>query len=100
MPALCGGSALDFQLVEEEDERGITRLVLIVSPRVAATDEALRTAILAALSRGSTAAALSAAIWGQGDNLRVRRTEPEWTSRGKRPTFRPLRRPLGGSPQS
>ncbi len=92
MPTHCGGSGLDYQLVEEEDERGLTRLVLTVSARVPASEEVLHRTMLDALARGSTAAALAGAIWAQGSNLLVRRAEPEWTQRGKRPLFRPLRR--------
>ena len=34
LPRRFGGSPLDYQLMEEEDERGFTRLSLVVSPDV------------------------------------------------------------------
>src|SRR5207248_5736504 len=40
LPSRFGGSPLDYQLVEEEDEQGFTRLGLVVSPRIEIADEA------------------------------------------------------------
>ena len=34
LPHAFGGQSTDYQVVEEEDERGLTRLQLIVSPRI------------------------------------------------------------------
>ena len=34
LPARFGGSALDYQLAEEEDERGFTRIVVRVAPSI------------------------------------------------------------------
>jgi hypothetical protein len=82
LPARFGGSPLDYQLAEEEDERGFTRLTLLVSPRVALADEgAAIDAVLQALDRIATDADRS--IWRQAQTLRVRRQEPIWTGRGK-----------------
>jgi hypothetical protein len=92
MPALCGGTALDYQLSEEEDELGLTRLILTVHPRVPSNDDAIRAALLDALSRTSIGAALAGTIWSQASGVRVRRAEPEWTGRGKLPLFLPLKR--------
>src|SRR3954464_10156080 len=39
LPARFGGSSLDYQLVEEEDENGFTRLTFVVSPNVGEIDE-------------------------------------------------------------
>ena len=39
LPARFGGSPLDYQLMEEEDERGFTRLSLLVSPKLRIADE-------------------------------------------------------------
>ena len=33
LPSRFGGSPLDYQLLEEEDEQGFTRLHLLVSPK-------------------------------------------------------------------
>lgn len=84
LPARFGGSPLDYQLLEEEDDRGFTRLSVIVSPRVSLSDEAaLIDVVLTALGAGDAGAGMSAAIWRQAGSLRVRREEPRATSRGK-----------------
>jgi hypothetical protein len=84
LPQRFGGTALDYQLLEEEDEHGFTRLNLIVSPRVAIEDEAAVVAtVLEALQQGSGSASLASALWRQAQTLRIRRTEPVWTQRGK-----------------
>jgi len=84
LPARFGGSALDYQLLEEEDAQGFTRLSLVVSPKIALADEtAVITAVLEALSQGSMAADSARAIWDQARTLRVKRMEPVWTARGK-----------------
>ncbi len=84
LPARFGGTPLDYQLLEEEDEDGFTRLSLIVSPKIdVADDKLVIEAVLEALRRGSPAADLARAVWSQGRTLRVKRTEPIWTARGK-----------------
>ncbi len=84
LPARFGGSALDYQLLEEEDERGFTRLSVIVSPRVELQDEAaVVDMVLEELGRGGADAGISRTIWHQAGTLRVKRMEPVWTSRGK-----------------
>jgi hypothetical protein len=84
LPARFGGSPIDYQLVEEEDERGLTRLSLLVSPRVALDSEAaVLDALLAGLAAASPAADLARATWTQAGTLRVVRREPLWTGRGK-----------------
>ncbi|MEW5915346.1 MAG: hypothetical protein AB1762_03030 [Gemmatimonadota bacterium] len=89
LPARFGGSSLDYQLVEEEDERGFTRLTLIVHPRLALSDDAAPIqAILEALARRGGAAEMSRGVWSQASTFRVRREAPTYTARGK---FYPLR---------
>jgi hypothetical protein len=84
LPARFGGSPLDYQLIEEEDDRGFTRLSLVISPRVQVNDEgAVRDAVLAALAGGSDAADAARSLWTQAGTLRVKRMEPVWTARGK-----------------
>ena len=84
LPARFGGTPIDYQLAEEEDEKGFTRLTLLVSPRVSITDEsAVVATVLAALQKGDAGAGISGAIWQQAGSLRVRREEPHSTSRGK-----------------
>jgi hypothetical protein len=84
LPARYGGSPLDYQLMEEEDEQGFTRLSLIVSPRIELADEqAVVQTVLEALGRSSVAADQARVIWRQAKTLRVKRMEPIWTARGK-----------------
>jgi hypothetical protein len=84
LPARFGGSPLDYQLLEEEDGQGFTRLSLLVSPKVEIADETeVSEAVLEALSQSSIAADLARAIWGQAGTLRIRRMEPILTARGK-----------------
>jgi hypothetical protein len=93
LPATLGGSPLDYQLVEEEDEAGFTRLTLIVSPTVPiARDEDATDALLAALRASSAAADVARAFWQQGHSFRVRRAQPYVTPRGKQLPIHSLRR--------
>jgi hypothetical protein len=86
LPAKFGGSSLDYQLVEEEDERGFTRLTLLVHPSVRlADDSAAIEAVLASLARRGGAADMSRGVWSQAGTFRVRREAPRYTSRGKLP---------------
>jgi hypothetical protein len=84
LPEKFGGGPLDYQLVEEEDENGLSRLVLLVHPRVDIPgEERVVEGLLEALGTDSDAAGLARVFWKQADTFRVRREEPEWTSRGK-----------------
>jgi hypothetical protein len=84
LPARFGGSPLDYQLQEEEDDGGYTRLYLVISPSVQIDNEAtVVDTVLNALAQSSVAADLAAAIWRQAGTLRIRRAEPAWTGRGK-----------------
>ena len=84
LPTRFGGSPLDYQLLEEEDEQGFTRLSLLVSPKIEINDEAeVIEVVLEALGRSSVAADLARAIWSQAKTLRIKRMEPIWTDRGK-----------------
>ncbi len=84
LPARFGGSALDYQLVEEEDDTGFTRLVLAVNPRLDIADEAeIVPTVLDVLTQSSGAAALASAAWREAGTLRIARRAPVWTDRGK-----------------
>jgi hypothetical protein len=84
LPARFGGTPLDYQLLEEEDNKGLTRLSLLVSPRIEITDEnEVIEVVLEALGRGSVAADLARAHWSQAGTFQVKRENPIWTSRGK-----------------
>ena len=84
LPARFGGSSLDYQLMEEEDEKGFTRLSLIVSPRIPVASESdVIEAVMNGLHASSLMADSARGIWAQAGSLRVKRMEPVWTGRGK-----------------
>jgi hypothetical protein len=77
LPARFGGSALDYQLLEEEDERGFTRLYLLISPRVEIEDEqAVLDVMHRALSDSSSMGDTARSIWQQAQTIQIRRQEP------------------------
>lgn len=85
LPARFGGSAVDYQLVEAEDAHALTRLFLLVSPRVGAVDEA---AVLQAFidALGATSERPRGgrrAILEQARAIQVRRLHPVPTPMGK-----------------
>jgi hypothetical protein len=85
LPARFGGDATDYQFVEEE-ENGLPRVGLVVSPRVGPLDETrVISAVLEALrGTGDNAAGrLTASSWRAGGTLRVERREPCQTGVGK-----------------
>ncbi len=83
LPARHGGSPLDYQLVEDEDEDGFTRFHIRVSPRLEIDDDAAvaRTFVEAIDALGGLAGVSHQ--MRQGQMIAVDRTEPEWTGRGK-----------------
>jgi len=84
LPARYGGSALDYQFAEEEDERGFTRLILRVAPAIALGDEAEATDfVLKALDQTGSGGMLVQATWRQAGTLRIRRESPTVGGRGK-----------------
>ena len=84
LPSKFGGSPPDYQLIEEEDEQGFTRLTILVNPAVAIADEqAVVAEMHAGLRRRGGAAEMSRELWKQADAFRVRREAPRLTSRGK-----------------
>jgi hypothetical protein len=84
LPGRFGGSPQSYQLMEEEDEGGFTRLSLLISPEIEIEDEgAVIDTVLEALGQSSVAADLARSIWSQAGTLHIKRREPIWTSRGK-----------------
>jgi hypothetical protein len=82
LPRRLGGTPLDYQLAEEEDARGYTRVVLVVSPRVAHGDAEILDAFLTALGAGPLADDVRS-IWRGAGTMLVRRAEPIATAAGK-----------------
>jgi len=93
LPARFGGSPLDYQMIEEEDGDGFTRLNLLVHPRVHIADEAevVRTVVqhLTGSNRN---------LWTEAGTIRVKRMEPVTTVRDKLIPLHLVRRP--GPPTS
>ena len=84
LPERFGGSALDYQLMEEEEENGFTRLSLLVSPKVQIKDESqIVPAVLEQLHASSLMADVARGIWSQTGTLQLKRRDPVWTGRGK-----------------
>ena len=75
---------MDYQMIEDEDEQGLTRLFLVISPRIEIEDEtAVIEAVLEALRRSSAMADAARVLWEQAQMIRIKRIEPVWTGRGK-----------------
>jgi hypothetical protein len=84
LPAKFGGFSTDYQMVEEEDEKGHTRMSVIVSPEMGDLDEAeIIQTIIAELGKGSDAQRMMSKVWSQAKILRVKRMRPIATARGK-----------------
>ncbi|MDO8283302.1 MAG: hypothetical protein Q7U10_11895 [Thermodesulfovibrionia bacterium] len=98
LPGRFGGSPLDYQLIEEEDRDGFTRVILIISPKVKINDEdEVIDAVLGFMKKSSLMADSARSIWSQAHTLRVRREEPRWTERGKLMSLRVEKRYKGRS---
>jgi hypothetical protein len=84
LPGQFGGSSSDYQMVEEENERGYTSLSVLVNPAVGEIDESrLVQTILTELSKGDDTQRMMAEMWSQGKVLRVKRRRPFVTAAGK-----------------
>jgi hypothetical protein len=88
LPQLFGGQSTDYQLVEEEDQKGLNRLKLLVSPRLAAIDEkAVADKFIQLLKRSEDSpeswAQSGTEMWNQARTVRVAREYPMATASGK-----------------
>ncbi|HLF72023.1 MAG TPA: hypothetical protein VI759_07720 [Dehalococcoidia bacterium] len=92
LPGRFGGGINDYQLVEEEQESGLSQVSIVVSPRVGEIDEAAVIAtVLETLesSHATGGGATMAKMWRQAGTLRVVRREPFETRSSKvMPLFR------------
>ena len=79
LPAKFGGSSTDYQILEEEEDNGRTRMSVLVSPEVGDIDEdELVRTMLAGLPHGITPN-----VWSYAGTFRVKRAKPMATARGK-----------------
>jgi len=68
------------QLWQTQDERGLNKLVIAVSPDVTDLDESkFIAAVLDRLRRGRPGSALAADVWRQAGTLQVVREQPQWS---------------------
>jgi hypothetical protein len=83
-PSEFGGGPGDYQLVEEEDESGQTRLTLVIDPKVGELDEGRVIGRLKdCLGQGSRNSRFHAKFWDNAGTFRVRRAIPVASLRGK-----------------
>jgi hypothetical protein len=85
LPSRFGGESMDYQLVEEEDEQGFTRLSVVVHPRLGSIDEKAVLGCVEETLHGMDAT--QATVWQEAGTVRVRRASPMLTKTGK---FMPL----------
>jgi hypothetical protein len=92
LPTAFGGTPFDYQLEETEDAQGFTRMVLVISPRVALPDEGLVVnEVLRYLKQTSVMTETAGDEWNRAGSFSVKRAEPYWTPRGKYLPIRKLR---------
>jgi hypothetical protein len=83
LPARFGGNPTDYQFLEEE-EGGLPKVALLVSPRVGDVDsEALAGTVLSYLDNTPGSQDDYGNRWREGETLRVRREEPIATGASK-----------------
>ncbi len=84
LPVECGGGPGDYQLVEEEDNNGQTRLTLFVHPDVGdVKEEKLLARLKKEIGKGSWNHELHCRIWERANSFRVKREVPHTSPRGK-----------------
>ena len=84
IPSEFGGGPGDYQLVEEEDSEGQTRLSLVVHPDVGNLNEKkLLSRLYERFGQGSYDNSLTAKIWRNAGTFRVKRQIPHASRRGK-----------------
>jgi hypothetical protein len=83
-PCEFGGGPGDYQLMEEEDSTGQTRLTLVVHPQVRALDERrILTRLRAELSQRSRGDRFMADVWARAGTFKLKRAIPHASPRGK-----------------
>jgi hypothetical protein len=84
LPAMFGGSSTDYQLVEDEDEKGFTHMDVLVSPEVGKVDgKKVVDAVYEGLARRSKVRNESFDVWKDAGTIRVKREKPIITRGGK-----------------
>jgi hypothetical protein len=83
LPGRFGGGPTDYQFLEEEQPDGLTRVTLIVSPRVGLVPDMEVIAAVLQFLGSYPGGALMAGIWRDSGTLHVERREPYVTSASK-----------------
>ena len=84
LPARFGGSALDYQLIEEEGANGRPRLRLVVGSRIGPIDgRAVADVFLGAIGSGSGVEHVMELVWRDAGFLQVERGALQTTAAGK-----------------
>jgi hypothetical protein len=83
LPREFGGQSTDYQLLEVEDSQHLTRLNLLVSPRVGAIDETRVLARFVEAFKDGPHGRGAAAFWHESGVLHLVRQEPVTTASGK-----------------
>jgi hypothetical protein len=84
IPSEFGGGPGDYQLVEEEDDTGQTRLTLLVDPGVGdLNEENLISRLQQGLAQGSRSNRFMSKVWQDAGAFRIRRAIPHASARGK-----------------
>jgi len=86
LPETFGGKSADYQVIEQEDESSLTRLRLMVSPRVGSVNETqLTSTFLRALEGAEDRgwAKTGTEMWNQSGMLQIVRDDPVPTASGK-----------------
>jgi hypothetical protein len=84
LPQRFGGTATDYQLLEEDDEAGHPQMRLLVHPRLGDLDpNVVSDTFLTAIGAGSDTAHMMEKLWRQSGFLQVERREPQAIGPGK-----------------
>ena len=83
LPARFGGGPTDYQFVEDEDERGLPKVELLVAPRLGPMREADLLDCVIQFLNGIQGSGLYGERWRESGALRVARREPHATSASK-----------------
>jgi hypothetical protein len=88
LPERFGGQSTDYQLVEKEDERGLTHLQLLVSPRVGTVEDGeVREKFLNLLRKAEDSpeswSQSGTEMWKQSNMVQIVREYPMATASGK-----------------
>ena len=84
LPAEFGGGLGDYQILEEEDTEGVSRVTLLVHPQVGALDEQrLQARFIEEIGKGPRENESIAAVWQKRGTVQIRRDIPLESDRGK-----------------